>query len=72
MPVDSIVDDYIPEVQKLVNYLVIPVVLSAGALALVLVDVGSFDSGVTHIIGKSLSLYKARAKDRWLTKSPIP
>jgi hypothetical protein len=57
MSVDSIVDEYIPEVQKLVNYLVVPIVLSAVALALVLVDVGSFDSGVTEIVGKSLSLW---------------
>jgi hypothetical protein len=59
MSVDSIVDDYIPEVQKLVNSLVIPVVFSAGALAFVLVEVGSLDSGVTQTIGKSHNLWRS-------------
>jgi hypothetical protein len=53
MSVDSIVDDYIPEVQNLVNSLVIPLVFSAGALAFELLEVGSLDSGVTETIGKS-------------------
>jgi len=53
MPVDSIVDDFVLEVQRMMNSLALPVALAAVALTLVLFDVTAIDRIFSKIVGKS-------------------